>query len=266
MANNKIDVPLGSALEKYLEHPPCADLGFLEPKSQSVKLPTGRTLKGVVDITKSIPDDCSLSFSLVLQLAPFLANLECLLKLLDVIQPLANIVKNLASPDKKEVKNFGTAASVFVECLTDFTGGIPTFLKDILCLIVKILRCMIQQQQSLLNLMGGLSLQMQEAAAAGNTGLMASLECARQNASMSAAHSASAIEPVLVLLALIKPLFGFIPDEEKQKLDALDGITIPTIGSTEDVEEMNEHLDKLRGVVDAIELVAMALPEPGPCT
>jgi hypothetical protein len=126
---------------------------------------------------------------------------------------------------------------------------------------------MIQQQQSLLNLMGGLSLQMQSAAAAGNTGLMASLECAQQNASRSVAHAASAVEPVLVLLALIKPLLQFLDDDEQKKnLASLDSITIPTVGSTEDVEEMNKQLDDLRAIADAIELVAIALPEPGPCT
>jgi hypothetical protein len=93
MANDKIDIPLGSVLSQYLEHPPCVDLGLLEPKSVKVTLPTGLELKGVADITKSVPDDCSLSFSLVLQLAPFLANLECLLKLLHVVQPLMEVVK-----------------------------------------------------------------------------------------------------------------------------------------------------------------------------
>ena len=52
MAN--IDVALDPELQEYLNQPVCVPMP--EPGSAKVDLPMGGTLKGLSDITKSIPD------------------------------------------------------------------------------------------------------------------------------------------------------------------------------------------------------------------
>src|SRR5262249_21701540 len=157
--------------------------------------------------TKSIPDDCTLIFSLALQLGPFLANIECLMKLMKLIKPLIDVIKGLGPPP--DLIKLGTAIPKFIEasgevaeCVLQLTGlGIPLFVKDLLCLIVKLLSCIIGEMQSLMNVMGGIALQISSAEAAGNSELLAALQCAQENAQTSAQHLFSAIDPVMFLLS-----------------------------------------------------------------
>jgi hypothetical protein len=93
LVTKTIDVPLPPELEKFLSEPVCIPLP--QPGKLSIQLPTGGTIKGLVDVTKAIPDDCSLSFSLVLPMLTFLGNFECLFKLLKLIKPLIDIITRL---------------------------------------------------------------------------------------------------------------------------------------------------------------------------
>ena len=253
MIDKPIDISLPEELTLYLKHPSCIDLNLPKSGAASVQIPNGPKLKGVTDVTKNIPDDCSLSFSLIIQLAPLLANMDCLIKFLKLVTPFQEVMKpllELKPPDPKVVITFGKALGDVAECVTNFFIGIPFFIRDILCLIIKILRCMIQQLKSLAALMGGIVIQIQTATVEGNTGLLASLECAQKNAATSASHTMAAIEPILGLLDLVKPLLEFAP---------IDPIVIPTFGTTEDVKQMTEQINKLEEFVEILNLAAEAL-------
>ena len=248
-----IEVPLPDALKKALAKPVCIQLP--KPGKAEIHLPTGGTLKGVVDITKGIPDDCSLNFSLILQLAPVMASIECLLKVLKLIKPLIDVVKALPSLDVptliKVVPEFLKAADDMLICL-----AVPTpivmipFVRDVLLLIIKLLKCLVGQLKSILAVMGGLALQISSAQSEGNSELLATLTCAQDNANASAQHMMSAIDPVLVILSLAEPFLG---------IAGVDPIKTPTIGSAQSIDEMMGVVNTLDELVKALQLVADGL-------
>lgn len=252
MATKTIDVPLPSELEEFLKEPICIPLA--PPGKVEINLPMGGTLKGIADITKAIPDDCSLSFSLVLQLAPFLANLDCLFKIVKVIQPMLDVVTGLGKvpPDLPKVAGalpkLIEAAPPLIECIAKVTGaGIPLFVRDLLCLIIKLLSCVIGQLKSIMNVMGGLAIQIQSAQAAGNAELLAALKCSQENAQTSAQHMVSAIEPIVLLLSLAEPFLG---------IAGVDPIKIPSVAAPDDLEKMQDAVNTLDELVKTLKLAA----------
>ena len=89
----------------------------------------------------------------MLQIAPFLASIECLLKVLGLIGPLVEFVKAVPDPIKlaSTVPKFVKAAETVMPCVAVVTGlGILPFIKDLLCLIIKALNCFLQQMKTLL--------------------------------------------------------------------------------------------------------------------
>jgi hypothetical protein len=248
-----IDVPLPADIEEFLKEPKCIPLPA--PGKVEINLPTGGKIKGIADITKSIPDDCSLIFSLALQLGPFLASIECLMKLMKLIQPLIDVIKGLGPPDPPKlietVPKFIDAANEVMPCVLALTGGaIPLFVRDLLCLIIKLLKCVIGQLKSVMAVMSGIALQINSAQAAGNSELMAALECAQQNAQTSAQHIMSAIDPVMFLLSLAEPFLG---------MAGVNPIATPALASPDDLEKMQSGIDTLDQLVKTLELAAEAL-------
>jgi hypothetical protein len=110
---SRIDVKLSADIQEQLALPPCADLRLPKPKLPELRLPTGGSIKGIADLTKGVPSDCSLNFSLVMQLAPIMASIECLVKLLSFITALIDMIKALASANPidigKALEKFGDA-------------------------------------------------------------------------------------------------------------------------------------------------------------
>ena len=99
MSNFPIDVPLPDSVKKYLAQPHCADIALPKPGKAEVCLPLGGRLQGMVDATKGIPDDCSLTFSLLLQLGPIMASIECLIKVLKLEGQIFDAIANLDFAD-----------------------------------------------------------------------------------------------------------------------------------------------------------------------
>lgn len=235
-----------------MQQPRCLDLSLPKPGSVSVTLPSGGTIQGIGDVTKGIPTDCSLSFSLLLQLGPLLGSIDCIVKILQLLEPLIEVIKGLPFPPVEAIKKFAEAAPPVAKCAIAFTpqGALPAFIKDILCLVIKILKCLIQQFDSIANVMGGLSLQIQQAQLDGNEELLENLECAQQNAAISADATTKAIEPVLVILDLVGPLI---------EIAQVGPIEMPTIGSAEDAEQIKQMTAVLKEFVETLELVAEPL-------
>jgi hypothetical protein len=251
MAN--INIPVDADLAELLKVPSCIDLSLPKPKKLKITLPSGGTLNAFTDLSKGVPTDCSLTFSLMLQLAPLLASMDCLLKILALLGPLVEIVKGLPFPPVSAVKKFIKAATDLAPCLAIPSGAplIP-FVRDILCLIAALLRCFVGQLKTIRKLMAGLSLQIQAAQDSGNTQLMATLECAQQNAQASASGTMSALEPVFALLSLVSPVM------QMAGAPAL-SVSAPALGSQADVAALDTLVTTLQSITDAVSTAAEAL-------
>ena len=251
-----IDIPVPLDARKLFDLPPCSAIKLPSPKPLKVQLPTGGSLQAFADISKGIPTDCAMTFSLLVQIAPFLAGTECLFKLLGLIAPLIDVVKGLGPPPNviklgKAIPKFLEAAKKLAPCLLVLTGAplIP-FLKDLLCLIIKALNCFLGQLKSLLAILGGITLQLRAAEADGNTELLDTLNCAKENADLQAQHLTAAIEPIGVILDLALPLM---------ELAGIPPIKLPGVGSGTDVESLTQLVKTLQTVVATLQIAADAL-------
>jgi hypothetical protein len=253
----EIDITVSADLQEMFELPPCEDLKLPAPEPLSITLPTGGSLKALTDISKGIPTDCSMIFNLMLQVAPFMAATECLFKLLGLIAPLIDVVKGLGPPPDpiklgSAIPKFLDAAKKLAPCLLVVTGAplIP-FLRDLLCLIIKALKCFLSQMKSLLGVMKGISLQLDVAKSAGNAELLKLLECAQENAAISADHLNKSLEPITTVLKLAQPLME------------LAGISVPlqlpSMGSQADLQAMEQAIKDIQGVVGTLQIAADAL-------
>lgn len=246
----ELSAELPPHIAAFLEQPRCLDIGLPEPKTAKLELPTGATIKGITDLTQGIPTDCSLNLSLMLQLGSILANLDCFIRLLKLIEPLIEVIKGLPFPPVEAIKKFIEASVDVGECIVKFTTplGMVPFVRDILCLIIRLLSCMIDQMGSLLAVMTSLSLQLESAE--GNDALLANIACAQDNAQKSANSMMLSIEPIMVILDLAAPLL---------EIAQVPALQIPTFGGVEGVEEMQTFLDTLTGFRDTLQLVADGL-------
>ncbi len=254
MPNIPIDVPLPDSVKKYLSTPHCLDIQFQQPQKLSLCLPFGGQIQGITDITKGIPDDCSLSFSILLQLPPIMASLACFIKVLKLVKPLMEVLQSVTNPPKlaQVLPDFLTAAKEVVGCLLQIQLGIPMFVRDLLLLIAKFLGCLAQQMKSIANLMGGLQLSISTAQANGNTELLAQLQCAQQSAQNQAAGMMGQMDVIAAIMQIAEPLLGMAPGVPK--------ITIPTGISASDVQSVNDAADTMLQIAQMLQTIASALP------
>lgn len=248
-----IDIPLPEEVKQALEMPKCIDLELPEPEEFKITFPTGGAIKAISDISKGIPNDCSLSISLMIQIAPLLAALDCPLKILKLVQPLIEVIKGLPFPPIEAIKKFIEAATAVVECigLIITPAGICPFVRDILKLIIKLLSCLIDQLESLIGLMSGISIRLQLAQADGNSELIEILECAQGNAATSAKHLMQAFDPIAAVLGLMSPVL---------EIAQAPAITIPTIPPGTDPQALNQVVGVFKDIRDALQIVVDALP------
>ncbi|MFL5256248.1 MAG: hypothetical protein ACJ8AI_25795 [Rhodopila sp.] len=255
MAN--IDIKLPQAIQDQLSIPSCVDLSLPKPTLPQIRLPTGGTIQGIADLTKGIPSDCSLNFSLALQLAPIMASIECLVKVLGLIKPLIDVVQGLGPPPDfiklgKAIPAFLEAAKAVAPCLL-----VPTplmmipFVADILRLLIALLKCLIQQMRSILELLDGLEVSIAGATADGNAELLATLQCARDNAQTAANGTMQGIEPVKILLELAGPFMG---------IAGIKPITIPALAPAADLAALKGVLNTLQTIVDTMQAIVDVLP------
>jgi hypothetical protein len=250
-----IDIEVDADLQEAFQIPTCVDLGLPNAGELKLRLPTGGTFQAFADISKGIPTDCSMTFNLMLQLAPFLAAIECPLKILKLLKPLIEIVNSLPGiPPVKAIKEFGEAAADLTEsCILKIAVpelAIIPFIQDLLCLILKVLRCFRSQMKSLLAIMGPLTLQLQTAQADGNDELVATIQCAQQNAQTQATQLMNSLGPVGVLLDLAGPLFG---------IAGVQAIQLPALGSATDLNALRSVVKSIQSVEATIQIAADAL-------
>jgi hypothetical protein len=245
------DIPIPIDLNKELDLPPCNEIELRPAGPLKITLPTGGSIKAINDLSKAIPTDCSLTFSLMVQLAPLLASMECVLKMLKLLKPLVEVINNLPTPPVKAVQEFAKAAVDLAPCfLIPTPASMLPFIRDILCLLLKALKCLLGQMKTLLAMMQGLQLNLDAARSAGNFELEEALQCAQKNAAAAGQGLTNAIEPVGVILDLIGPMMGLVGQ---------DPITIDPIGSASDAESLSAAIQSVQGVIGTIEVVVEAL-------
>lgn len=247
-----IDIPVPINLQKMFDLPPCEKIKLPPPPSPiKIQLPTGGSIQAFSDISKGVPTDCSMTFNLLVQLAPLLASMECLVNVLKLIKPLIDIVNGLPVPPLKAIKEFGDAVKDVAECLLIPTpANMIPFVRDILCLILKVLDCFLGQLNSLIGTMSGLALQLNAARQSGNIELQRALECSQENAAISAQHLTKSIEPIGALLDLVGPFMG---------IAGVQPIQLPKLGSQTDLQSLNQVVETVQSVVGAIQIVVDAL-------
>jgi hypothetical protein len=251
-----IDVSISADLQGFLEIPSCDALKLPNPKPLKLTLPGGATLSAFSDLSKGIPTDCSMTFSLLLQVAPYLASIECLIKLLKLVKPLIDFVQAVPSLNPKKISDAVgevlPAAGDVLGCLTSFTTPtlLISFASDLLCLLIRVLNCLLGQLKSLANILGGITLKINEAQAAGNVELLQTLQCAHDNALIQAGQMAASFEPIGVILDLAGALLS---------IAKVPPITLPSLGATTDVESLNQVIQTLQRVVKTLEDAAAPL-------
>ena len=208
-----IDVELPESLQKKL-----ADAAFYElpeVKVPSISLPTGGVIKAVGDFTDRVPSEGSLNMSLLLQLGPILANLECIIKLLGIIEPLKKVADAMTSGSLFKIADAAPALADALEaisqCVVKLTVppmGIACFLASILKLIVKILNRMVEQLASMAALITDLSSQLVIANREGNTALAATLENSLKNTWTMTNNSMSGLDPITAIMELMAPMMS----------------------------------------------------------
>ena len=250
-----IDIAVDADLRKLFDLPACSDISIPGPKPLKIQLPTGGSITAFADISKGIPTDCSMTFSLLVQLAPFLAATECLLKVLKLLKPLIDIIQGVIkvppSPPAAAVEEFLRAAVELAPCLLVPTpANIIPFIRDLLCLILRVLNCFLGQMKSLLNVLEGLELKFNLAQSSGNAELLAHIQCAQGNANAQAQHLTASLEPIGVLLELAGALFG---------IAGIPAIKLPAAGSATDLKSLNALVQAIQEAVVVITVVTDGL-------
>ncbi|MCU7919030.1 MAG: hypothetical protein KZQ95_11810 [Candidatus Thiodiazotropha sp. (ex Epidulcina cf. delphinae)] len=243
-----IDIPIPDELREALAAPKCVNLD--PPKPLKLTLPSGGALSVPADLGSNIPNDCSVSFSMMLQLQPILASMDCILKILKLLKPLSDAVTS-PPPTPALVKDIVNAVADLAPCFLMVTpAGILPFIRDILCLILRLLRCLIGQVKTMIGIMSGLTIEIDKAKAGGNDELVASLECAQGNALTSAGELLKALDPIISLLDMMAPIMA---------IGGIDAIKMPALGDDASVEGMQTMVTTLETVVDTIQGVVDAI-------
>jgi hypothetical protein len=246
-----IDIAVDADLRKVFSLPPCSEISIPGPQPLKVQLPTGGFISAFADISKGIPTDCSMTFSLLLQIAPFLAASECLIRVLKLLKPLIEVIKSLPTPSPALLVEFGQAAVELAPCLLVPTPlAIIPFIRDLLCLLLRVLNCFLSQMKSLLRVLEGLELKLNLALQSGNSELVNTIQCAQANANAHVQHLTSSLEPVGVLLDLASALF---------EIAGVPTIKLPTIGSQSDLASLNAFVQAVQEVTVVIQVAADAL-------
>ena len=249
-----LDIPLPDALTEALASPKCLDLSLPKPDMPDLTLPTGGKIKAIADITKGIPSECSMNVNLLIQIAPIMASMECLLKVLKFLAVLIDAFKSATSPPKiiTALGDIVKAGEDLIPCIGMPTLTIPLFIKDLLLLIIKILKCVLQALKSLVELLDGLELEISSAAQNGNDALAAQLECAKENGLMAAQGAMQAIDPIATILQLASPFLGVMPGAPK--------IEFPAIASDGSLDGFKTVITTLEDVVLVLEGIVESLP------
>jgi hypothetical protein len=222
-------------------------------RSMKIRLPTGGTLVAPIDPTQDLPSDCSRAFSLLPLAASYLASTECLLKVLELVGPLADVVKALDhSPQlAASAVRFLKVAAELAPCeLVPTASGVVPFVRDLLCVIIRAVNCVAGQVKTTVALMTALAGQLNAAHAAGNADLIKALEAAQEKAETRAAGLFASIEAAQAVLDLASACF---------QIAGLQVVQLPTSPESADLSSLTQWLASLEGEAASLHVAADAL-------
>jgi hypothetical protein len=215
------------------------------PKKFEIPLPFGSSLKPLMDLSKGAPTDCELVHSLILQIMPMLAGMECVLRILKVVKALEGVAKNGFAPNK--VGDLLDAIGEMAECFLMLTpAGIGKLVAAILRIVIHYLECFIEAFMSIYNFQVGIDL----TSAAGNPVLLNSMKCAQQNGKKSMDALMGSMEGVQPLLEIIELLGG---------IGGLE-IKMPSLSDITKEADPLKAIEKLRDTLEALAQLADSLP------
>ena len=221
--------------------------------SLKIRLPTGGTLVAPADPTHDVPSDCSRVFSFLPLVASYLASTQCLLKVLELVRPLADVVNVLGrSPEfASSAVKFLKIAEELAPCQQVSTGlGVLPFVRDTLCLVIQALHCIIGQLRSLVAVMTGLAAQINSAQAARNTDLVKALEDQQKRAQVKAASSFASIEACQAILELASAFF---------QIAGVQPVQLTSAPAVTDLNSLTQLLGSLENSAASLQAAADAL-------
>lgn len=238
---------------------PC--IPFPQPEVIKIPLPYGAELRSIVDMSKP-PSDCSVVHSLMLQIMPLLASMECLFKILKVAKELLDVLPSSPADVINPASVVSTLKDVVtkvVPSLADLAGcfllfdpcEISRMIAAILKMLIGYIGCLIEGVESVLNFQVGIDLD----SAQGNPVLLASLNCAQDNAEASLTSLSQALEGIQPLLDIASSLLELVglPALELPPLDA----STPKLS---DLAEGEDPLAPVKSLRDGMQTALDALP------
>jgi len=231
---------------------PCVELKPLGDLPE-IKLLGGVDLKAFVDVAAGPATDCKLTFNLMIQLAPLMASMACLFKILDVISKIKDFADGAKDLDPIKL---GTAVPKLVDAITKLEGCIPALqiprlvlmLKGMLELVLRFLSCFLTQLESLLEFRASIDF----AAADGNPVLIEALTCAQNSADAAETNLLKSLEPLKPIMDIIGMIGGVagvsleLPDLSAMSSMSAGGDVSSTISS------VKQAVDSLKSVVESL--------------
>jgi hypothetical protein len=205
---------------------PCVELPKI-PEIPAISLLGGAELRGFLDFSVGAPTDCKLTFNLLLQLAPLLASMACIFKILKAITALADGIQ-----DPSKIPSIPGVITDLGKCIP--VPGIQFYL-----MIKGILSLVVLKFQATIDL----------SAADGNPVLRDTLICAQNNAQTSMDNMMLSLQPLEPILKVATMLIGMTPL----------GIKLPDVSTLtasadkiEVVASLKQAVDQLKQAVDSI--------------
>lgn len=195
----------------------CVTLPQLPDKLPSVELPVGGgKLSGLADFSSGSPSECTLTFSLLTQLAPLMANTASLMKILKVFKALEEFAKNPLANGPELLKSINDIKGLILSATLPAYGAAKS-IKQTIELIISFLECFISQLKSNLELQTELNLGLKSAQ--DNSVLKAHLECAQNNAKASMKTLGMSIKPLEPLIESINMIGDIVDIPGFEKID-----------------------------------------------
>jgi hypothetical protein len=214
----------------------------------------------MVNLPRSVEEECQVNFNLMLQLAPLFGSLDCVfcaMKFLKFVLDFVKLVPDCISDPTKVGKlvtmvtqDLPEIAECLTKCITAFTTplGLCPPVKDLLKLIASYLHCLVELLESVAE--QGTQIQIQMGDAQGNPELLEVLDLAQQNADRAGAQALQSCAPALDLLQAASAALEIVGVGAVQ-LPSIDQLSGGAIG---------EAIQPIKDVSETLDLIVAALP------
>jgi hypothetical protein len=226
---------------------PCIELPEL-PEIPTIDLIGGLSLSGFLDLSAGMTDDCTVNANLMAQLAPALASLGIIVKILAVL-------KGLEAAAKSAFLDAGDLISALVDLAGLFASltpaGIGITVVGCLRLIISFLNCFIGQLEAVVEVQAQIAeirAQVDADPGSASVGLLASLDCAEANISLQMDHAMASMGPLEPLIMLVSTLASFV------------GISLDFSIDMSAAESLQDVVDTMQTAIGTLEDIIQSIP------